>query len=336
MNISLKISRYLFYILLIFFNSTVSKASTVPVIIDTIALRINNNILLTSEIDFIKRENFNPFLDKFIPNDKLIKQIILKNILFKIGKKQKISVTKRQIYHRMILHLKNMADRKHLTLYQFYHDVFAQCKWKYHLLYQQILQNLMIQSVIKNHLKNDIFITPNEITQQIKNQTNNSYYYYKYPPKIFITEMHVRDILLAPTKNNKKKMLNNFFLEEMNHRKKNFYIAATQQSSYQDFISVWKRDLGWITPDMLGEPLGFVLLNLNKNEISPPVFYNNHWHLIQLQKTRKTNYTNILLKERALILLYQIKWNLAIQPWIRNKVEQAFIKILDPKFNGFY
>ncbi|WWO99801.1 MAG: peptidylprolyl isomerase [Candidatus Dasytiphilus stammeri] len=323
-----------FYILLIFFNSTVTKAS--PLVIDKIAVIINNNIILKSDIDsivnFINMENIS-IREKFKHRNRLVEEIILKNILFEIGKKKNLSVAENQIYQSMALHIKNMADRRHLPLYQFYHDFFS--KWKYHLLYEQILQNIIINSVIKNNVKNSVTITPYEITQQLNKPnfiSGNSYYYNH--PKIFITEMHVRHILItrSPLMNDKEilKKLNKIYLDIKN-RKINFYTAAKKYS--QDSTSVFQGgDLGWITPDMLGEPLGFVLLNLNKNDISPPVWADNSWHIIQLQETHKKNKTDVILKEQALQMLYQRKWNIEIQKWIKKKSKDAYVNILDTQY----
>ncbi|WWO97412.1 MAG: peptidylprolyl isomerase [Candidatus Dasytiphilus stammeri] len=323
MNIFIRISLYLFSILFIFFYSLV-KAS--PVLIDKIAVIMNDNIILKSDIDyivdFINVENIN-FINNF-RRDKLIEEIILKNILLEIGKEQNISVTENTIYKTIALHIKHMAERKHIPLHQFYYDFFAKYKWKYYLLYGQILHNLIINSVIINNIKNYVTITPYEITQQLKKPTNlisNS--------KIFITEMHVKHILLTNDKQIQK--LNQIGLD-INNRTINFYTAAHKSS--EDFTSAAFKegDLGWITPDMLGEPLGFILLNLNKNDISVPIFSQNSWHLIQLQETRKTNKTDILLKERALRILYQQKWNFEIQQWIRKQSENAYVKILDTEY----
>ncbi|WWP00049.1 MAG: peptidylprolyl isomerase [Candidatus Dasytiphilus stammeri] len=301
-------------------------------VLDKIAIIINDNIILKSDIDsivdFMKQENI--FLRDNSYRDKLIEEIILKNIFLEIGKKQNISVTENIIYKNMALYIKNMADRRHIPLHQFYHDFLAKYKWKYHLLYEQILHNQIINSIIINNIKNYVTITPYEITQQLKKLTNlisNS--------KIFITEMHVRHILLArsPLTNDKEiqKKLKKIYLD-INNRKITFYTAAQKYS--QDLTSSFKGgDLGWITPDMLGEPLGFILLNLNKDDISTPIFYENGWHLIQLQETRKINKTDILLKERVLRILYQQKWNVEIQQWIRKKSEDAYVKILDTKYN---
>ncbi|WWO98775.1 MAG: peptidylprolyl isomerase [Candidatus Dasytiphilus stammeri] len=319
-------SKITLYILLIFnFNSTIATAF--PIAIDEIAVIINDNIILKSDIDsildLIKMENI--YSD--INQQKLIEEIILKIILFEIGKKENISLMQDNIYKTMMLHIKSMADRRHLPIYQFYNN-FIKDKWKYHVLYEQILQNIINSAVIRNNIKNYVTITPYEISQRLKNQNNliTSDLYYK-KPKIFITEMHVRHIFLLSSDKEIQEKLTQIY-QEIKKRKIDFSTAAHKYS--QDLTSVFQGgDLGWITPDMLDERLGLVLLNLNKNEISPPIFSENGWHLIQLQETRKKNKTDVLLKERLWRILYQLKWNVEFQQWITKQYKDAYVKILD-------
>lgn len=150
---------------------------------------------------------------------------------------------------------------------------------------------------------------------------------------LFITNIHIRHILLKPSNRiNDKQAIK--IMKQIKQTIKNGKIAfssAAKKFSQDTLSAPLGGDLGWKSPNILGYKLSTTLLKLKNNEISLPVRSPMGWHLIQLLGFRKVDKTNLIFQEQALHILYMRKFveaaKLAMkeQQQLRNT---SYVKIL--------
>lgn len=174
----------------------------------------------------------------------------------------------------------------------------------------------------------------NDITTPIR--TGNGYHILKLAgkrgntvKKHYITETHVRHILLRQDALMTDKELQQKLLKIRREieRGKNFGAMAKEYS--QDPGSSAKGgDLGWMRPEKLVPEFTHVMNKLSIKEVSKPVKTAYGWHIIQVLERRKIDDTNTVARNKARNILFQQKFNVALQRWLQTLRTQGYVKVV--------
>jgi len=87
-------------------------------------------------------------------------------------------------------------------------------------------------------------------------------------------------------------------------------------------------DLGWVNPGMLDPAFETAMNQLKINQISDPVKSAFGWHLIQVLERKDIASNKEFLQNQARQLLYQRKFNEAVQNWVQQLRSQSYVKIM--------
>ncbi|AFP85448.1 parvulin-like peptidyl-prolyl isomerase [secondary endosymbiont of Heteropsylla cubana] len=154
---------------------------------------------------------------------------------------------------------------------------------------------------------------------------------YNNNQKLVTKENHLRHILLRNSvlrTNEEAQMILLNIREQINNGTLSFSTAAKKTS--EDLGTAYKGgDLGWIPIDSLGPIFRDTLTSLKEGEISTPIHSPSGWHLIQFTKSKKTDYTNTILKEDAYHILFNQKFNQEEKKWIQEKLTSTYVKIFN-------
>ena len=145
----------------------------------------------------------------------------------------------------------------------------------------------------------------------------------------YVKSTHVRHILIktSPLVNNPQaeQRLREIRAEIL--RGGNFADLAKKYS--QDPGSAFKGgDLGWTLPGLFDPTFEEQENNLAVNQISLPFQSQFGWHIVQvLGRTQKLQTMQSILRKQATQLVYQEKFQQALQAWLRQLRRQSYVKI---------
>lgn len=145
----------------------------------------------------------------------------------------------------------------------------------------------------------------------------------------YVTSTHVRHILIktSPLLNNKQaeQRLKEIRAEIL--RGGNFADLAKKYS--QDTGSAFKGgDLGWTLPGVFDPTFEAQENKLAINQISLPFQSQFGWHILQvLGRAQKMQTLQSISREKAAQLVYQKKFQQALQTWLRQLRQQSYVKI---------
>ena len=144
---------------------------------------------------------------------------------------------------------------------------------------------------------------------------------------------HVRHILIKTTPLLSDKAAKQRLLEIRDRVLQGGNFAELANKYSQDFVSANKGgDLGWPAPDTLDSQFETVMDALKPGELSQPFKTAFGWHLIQVIERKKIVQTSEeFLRERAKQIVYQRKFNTALQNWLKQLRNASYIQIIDLK-----
>ena len=176
-------------------------------------------------------------------------------------------------------------------------------------------------------------LKPGEISPPIR--TGNGFHIIRLVAKRshstqhYLTETHVRHILLqqsSPADATQAKQTIKTIREKL-HQGVSFSQLAKTYS--QDPNSAPKGgDLGWIHEGMVTPQFQAAMDKLGSGEISEPVKTSYGWHIIQVLGRRKVDEDQAMQKARAKAMVFQRKFEQALQSWLQTLRAQSYIKIL--------
>jgi len=149
-------------------------------------------------------------------------------------------------------------------------------------------------------------------------------------PALKYVETHVRHILIKTTpletdtqvKVRLERLRANILGGE------DFSKAAMENS--QDQGSVGKGgDLGWVTPGVLVPAFETVMNQTKPGQISQPFKSQFGWHILQVLDRRSIKDNEALRRQRAKEIIFQRKYNEALQRWLHNMRNAEYVKIFE-------
>lgn len=143
-----------------------------------------------------------------------------------------------------------------------------------------------------------------------------------------LTETHARHILIKPTplENDAqvKDRLARIRIQILNGTD----FAAAAATNSQDPGSKTKGgDLGWVQPGMLDPTFEAQMDQLKPNQISEPFKTQFGWHIVQVLGRRTTQDIKAYSQQQAQQVVYQRKFQEAVQNWLRTLRSEAYIKV---------
>ncbi|MEI4260055.1 MAG: hypothetical protein V9822_02000 [Candidatus Dasytiphilus stammeri] len=302
------------------------KISARPILIDRISVIVNNQVILQSDIDYIIH-----FLKPWsnIDSQRIVKELILNTVLLPVIQTDNTKVSDEDIHTTVMTNINQYAVDFHLSsnnlLYVF---LFANKKIDYQSFHNEISYEVRFNHIMNSVLNERILVTPSQVNAFLKKHFNilHPFLLTEYQPKnknenLFLTEMYVRHILInSPLITNKKSseilriIVENLKIGNMNLSRNN------KKSDEQ---------LEWILPQRYHSSLRSALLKLSLNEISPPIFNEDGWHLLQLLETRKIlHHKDSIFQEESWQILENLKIAEETSSWIQHQRNHAYIKII--------
>lgn len=145
----------------------------------------------------------------------------------------------------------------------------------------------------------------------------------------YVTATHVRHILIKTTP-----LVNNTQAEQ---RLKEIRAEILRGGNFSDLAKKYSQDpgsafkggdLGWTLPGTFDPTFEAQANKLTVNQISLPFQSQFGWHVIQvLGREQKLQTTQAISRERAAQLVYQKKFQQALQNWLRQLRRQSYVKI---------
>lgn len=103
--------------------------------------------------------------------------------------------------------------------------------------------------------------------------------------------------------------------------------VINQEKSNNSYTTQYTQYLKWTDLGLFEPNIKNALKNLKKQEISPPIYTDSGWCLVQLIDINNTNYFTMIQERAYYYLLYQ-KFNTIINHWIKELQSISYIKIL--------
>jgi len=88
-------------------------------------------------------------------------------------------------------------------------------------------------------------------------------------------------------------------------------------------------DLGWMQPGTLDPQFETAMNQLKPGQISEPVKSQFGWHIIEVIERKTSKNDQAYLQNQAQQMLYQQKFQEAVQEWLKKLRKQSYVKIMD-------
>ncbi|WWO97014.1 MAG: hypothetical protein V6015_00205 [Candidatus Dasytiphilus stammeri] len=313
------------------------KIAAHPILMDKISVIVNNQVILQSDIDY-----FLHFVKpwSYITQHQIIKELILHTVLFPLIKQYNPQVSAREIKNNIISNINLYAIDLHVPANNLLFILLVHKKINYPDISQEIGYELKFHQIFNYLLPSKILVTPSQVNElvtknfyfspkfnsHLKYQTQRKNYYF------FLTELYVRHIIINNPELTNKQLFEIFkiiardlkkFPEGFSGNGKKY----TSQSINSRIIS--SNKLEWILPQRYLKSLRLPLLKLTLNEITPPIFNENGWNLLQLLATRTIQKQNTsLFQEKLFKILENCKITIEISSLIKSQCNHSYVKIL--------
>ncbi|KEY90070.1 chaperone surA [Candidatus Photodesmus katoptron] len=156
----------------------------------------------------------------------------------------------------------------------------------------------------------------------------------KDPNQVIVTEVNARHILIKPTlisDDDEIKRKLNGFIYKIKTGKANFEKLAREHS--QDLNSSANNgELGYQSTESYLPEFQDKIKLLPIGQISKPFKTTHGWHILEILDRRKTDHTELSIKNKAHQILFEHNFNLETQEWLREIYANSFIEIIQDKY----
>lgn len=145
-----------------------------------------------------------------------------------------------------------------------------------------------------------------------------------------VEEVNARHILIKPSvilSEAKAEAILAEFLTNIETGEADFAELAKEFS--EGPTSVRGGELGWADPQSYDPAFRDVLATLKKGEYHKPFRSSFGWHLVQLIDRRTLDATEIMNENKAYQLLYNRKFGMEAQRWMKETRDEAYIEVLE-------
>lgn len=173
-------------------------------------------------------------------------------------------------------------------------------------------------------------MSPGEVTGPIR--AGNGFHLIKLEavragPDYMITRTHVRQILLKPGPERT--------VEETRERLAELRAQILQGTDFGEIATAYSEDLasaakggdiGWVRPGELPPDIDQVINQLKSGEISEPLQTQLGWHIVEVLGQRTEDDSEHQIRQQIRQLLYQQKFDEAVQTWLQQLRGQVYIE----------
>lgn len=234
-----------------------------------------------------------------------------------IQKNLAISFIKNDNIHNNITELVNIYNSHHPIYQTITIKETTWISWKdMPIIFDQYLQTIQANDIIGPiHAYDGIHIL------KIK---NIRYKKFMFP----ITKVKTKILYFKPLCNTHNVITNTILKikTQVEHGDTTFDII-NQEKSHNSYTTQYKKYLKWTDLNVFESNIQNALKNLRKQEISPPIYTDSGWCLVQLINVNNINYFSMIQERAYYYLLYQ-KFNTIINHWIKELQSTSYIKIL--------
>ncbi|MGP4123617.1 MAG: peptidylprolyl isomerase SurA [Sodalis sp. (in: enterobacteria)] len=260
----------------------VNSALASPQVVDKIAVVVNNDIILESDVSNLLRtvKRGAQRTNQQLPNNttlrrQILDRLIMNNIILQLAQRTNITISDKQLDQT----ISNIAAQNHVSLEQLRSRLVYE-GIDYHTYRTQIRKEMLIAEAYNSEVRNRVTILPQEVdslAQKIAAQTGNS------------AEVNLSHILIPLRENptqkrlDKAKALANSLVEKSKIGKNFDKLAITYSSDTQTLKS---GQIGWAKLEELPSLLAAHLRSAQKGSIVGPIHSGVGFHILKVNDIR--------------------------------------------------
>jgi peptidyl-prolyl cis-trans isomerase SurA len=314
----------LLFNLLVINNAVFGAASKNKQPLDVIVAVVNKTIITQSELDDAINRIEKQLLASHtpVPSDSILRkqvldQLIDRKLQLDLAEQAGIRVTEEDVTKA----IKDVARKNHITPDRLLAAVAEQglSASEYR---REIRDEIAISQIAHQMMGNKITVSDQEVDDFM-----HSAVWLSYNGK----EYHLEDILIAlPEKTTRQDvfaaMARAKAILEKIHSGVNFHEAAVTDSG--DSKALQGGDLGWRKLPEIPSAFAGKLVTMKENDVEGPIRTANGFHIIHVAGIRNVGMQGNQMDQRKQVqqLLYQRKYEEALQAWISRLRSEAFIK----------
>lgn len=300
------------------FNLPSPKDSTQS--LDNIVAYVNDDIITQQELDtgIARMKKLIEANQQRVPNDDQLTQIVLQQLIYQkiqlqMAKRAGINITEEQVNQA----INRIAKQKHTTISELKKQAKAEGISDFR---KEIAKEMKITLLQQQAIGKTVAISKDDLEKfynQIKQQSEDKVKY------------HLIDVMVAlpSSPSNQQLQTANKQAQEILIKMKKGGNYKTIASHYTD-VSI--NDLGWNSINSLPEIFVKHLPSMKPNSIVGPLQAPNGFHIIKLLSKYGTA-SPLPSRDRIQAVLYQQKFQKAVQKWLKNLEKTSFVKINLPE-----
>lgn len=292
--------------------------------LDGIAAVVNNDIITESQLDAALQRAKNILTQQYghLPPEKTLRQQVLNQLIYKkiqllIAKQSNITISDQQLTDA----ISRIATHNHITVAELNQKIRAQglSLAKFH---QALREQLVIESVQHAAVGKKIQINEKDIDAELEKLKATQAKAKQY----HVVDLHI------PTDGNPKKQKSAFLFAQqlMTALKRGATFKSLKQQHKKKVVI---DDLGWQTAGDLPTLFTNQLDTLQQQRYVGPLLAGNGYHILELLGAKAAS-TSLPTRQQVEQMLYQQKFEKAVQAWVLKLRQTAYVQILDPQLKG--
>jgi len=308
-----------------FLISSWSYAQPAGQSLDQIVAVVNDDVITRSELNHavhmakMQLTQQNTTMPSDADLEKLVlKQLTDKKLQLQIAKQSGITVTNTDLDET----IKRIADQNHVSTSQLYDQLTVQglSVSEYR---NEIRDQITMHKVQQQQLMSHINVTPQEVERYMRSQA--------WLVKGSDKQYHLADILIPipdapkPSDIDAARVRAQALVARI-HKGESFQSIAAQSTSSGP-NAIQGGDLGWRKLPEIPSAFAKPVASMKLNEIAGPIQTENGFHIIQLTEVRNSAPQDKPSRDQIENMLFQKKFNEAIQTWVSKLRASSFISM---------
>lgn len=297
--------------------TTLSKATTMPFLLDRVVAVVDKEVITWSELyramEFESGMDFRNVNEadkkKFFKDNEaqFLETLIDRRLQLQAARKLDISVSNEEVKEAIegIKKKYNLSDKDFIESLKAEGMSIDEYK-------KRLSEQIILSKVVNQQVRSKIIVSEEEINEYLSKNKGSSY--------------RIRQILIKKTKDRDKDSMMAKAQEALSRIRAGEDFSAVAFSVSQDPSAKSGGELGMIKKELLSREFLDVLSRMNVGDVSEPFWTDKGLHIIKLDERVEAK-TQEEMKEMARKKLFENKFNEAYRGWIRSLRERAFIEI---------
>lgn len=276
----------------------------VAVVNETVVTQLDlNNAMRAAREQFQQRGVKIPNNKEF--RDKILEGLIYQKLQLQLAEQNKITATEKQVDETIA----NIAKQNHISVEEL-KSKLKQQNINYADFRKQLKEQIIITNLQQQAVSGKVTLTQHQVEA----------FKQSYSKENAVEQYNVIDYLVAFPENP-----NNQQRQEALRTAEKVFKAVKSGGKIDDQAT--ENDLGWRSIDNIPDAFANYIVHLPDGGVAGPILAGNGYHIIKLVATKRD--TNAITDEQARQLLYQKKYQKALEKWLQNLKSSAYIKIYD-------